>query len=77
MHRSNVDSSYYDNNNCTSSFDGQADIAYVIKQALSKALVFYYPLASKLEKHNGGKLHINCNEDGVPFLVATANYQFR
>ena len=75
MYQSNVDSSYYDNHNCTSSFDGQVDITYVIKEALSKALVFYYPLTGKLEKHNDRKLHINCNEDGVPFLVATANYQ--
>ena len=75
VYQSNVDSSYYDNHNCTSSFDGQVDITYVIKETLSKALVFYYPLIGKLEKNSDGKLHINCNEDGVPFLVATANYQ--
>ena len=50
VYRSNVDSSYYDNHNCTSSFDGQADIAYVIKEAFSKALVFYHPLAGKARK---------------------------
>ena len=54
-----VDSSYYDNHNCTSSFDGQADIAYFIKEAFSKALVFYHPLAGKLEKHNDGKFFIS------------------
>ena len=75
VYRSKVDSSYYDNHNCTLSFDEQEDIAYVIKEALSKALVFSHPLAGKLEKHSNGKLHINCNEDGVPFLVAAANYQ--
>ncbi|KAK7851788.1 spermidine coumaroyl-coa acyltransferase [Quercus suber] len=75
VYRLNVDSSYYDNHNCTSSFDGQVGIAYVIKEAFSKVLVFYHPLAGKLEKHSDGKLHINCNEDGVPFLVAATNFQ--
>ncbi|XP_057728760.1 spermidine coumaroyl-CoA acyltransferase-like [Arachis stenosperma] len=51
------------------------DPAIVIKEALSKALVYYYPLAGKLVKHhsNNGKVTINCNEDGVPFVEAIAN----
>ncbi|KAK7305496.1 hypothetical protein VNO77_43402 [Canavalia gladiata] len=49
------------------------DPAHVIKEALSKALVYYYPLAGRLVKHSDGKLRINCSEDGVPFLEANAN----
>ncbi|OIV95193.1 hypothetical protein TanjilG_21583 [Lupinus angustifolius] len=51
----------------------QLDPAHVIKEALSKALVYYYPLAGKLITHDDGKLRINCNGDGVPFLEASAN----
>ncbi|KAM4095926.1 hypothetical protein ACJW30_08G068300 [Castanea mollissima] len=51
----------------------QADPANVIREALSKALVYYYPLAGKLKKNCAGKLQINCTGDGVPFLVATSN----
>jgi spermidine dicoumaroyl transferase len=32
------------------------DHACVIKEALSKALVYYYPLAGKLTAHNNGRL---------------------
>ncbi|XP_059431129.1 spermidine coumaroyl-CoA acyltransferase-like [Corylus avellana] len=63
--RSKVDTS--------SSMSGQADPACVIKEALSQALVYYYPLAGKLNKCSDGKLQINCTADGVPFLEATAN----
>jgi len=45
----------------------------VIREALSKALVYYYPLAGKLKNNSAGKLQINCTGDGVPFLVATSN----
>lgn len=45
------------------------DPALVIKEALSKVLVYYYPLAGKLKRENG-KLRITCNADGVPFLEA-------
>ncbi len=65
VHRSNIDSSFYNNN--------QADPACLIREALSKALVYYYPLAGKLKKKSNGKLQINCTADGVPFLVANAN----
>ncbi|KAA8549477.1 hypothetical protein F0562_001161 [Nyssa sinensis] len=50
-----------------------SDPACVIEEALSKVLVYYYPLAGKLKRNSDGKLRINCNEDGVPFLEATAN----
>ncbi|KAJ4827659.1 hypothetical protein Tsubulata_040244 [Turnera subulata] len=50
-----------------------ADPASVIKDAISKVLVHYYPLAGKLKRQTDGKLQITCNGDGVPFLEATAD----
>ncbi|MBA0708101.1 hypothetical protein Golax_020087 [Gossypium laxum] len=50
------------------------DPASIIKEALSNLLVYYYPLAGKMKRETDGKLRITCNtDDGVPFLVATAN----
>ncbi|KAG5112211.1 hypothetical protein JHK82_035480 [Glycine max] len=49
--------------------------SHVIKEALSKAFVYYYPLAGKIVTFDDGKLGINCNVDGIPFLEATANYE--
>ncbi|XP_061337131.1 spermidine coumaroyl-CoA acyltransferase-like [Gastrolobium bilobum] len=49
------------------------DPVHVIKEALSKVLLYYYPLAGRLVKHVDGKLRVNCNADGVPFLEAIAN----
>ncbi|OMO82954.1 Transferase [Corchorus capsularis] len=56
------------------------DPACIIEEALSKALVYYYPLAGKLKRQSDGRLKITCNNnaddaDGVPFLVATAHCQ--
>ncbi|QHO48445.1 hypothetical protein HN51_000511 [Arachis hypogaea] len=47
----------------------------VIKEALSKALFYYYPLAGKIVKHDDGKFRIHCNSNdrGVPFIEAIAN----
>ena len=53
--------------------NGQLDPTNVIKEAISKALFYYYPLAGKLVKHADGKLRVHCNEDGVPFIEAIAN----
>ncbi|XP_057956676.1 spermidine coumaroyl-CoA acyltransferase-like [Malania oleifera] len=51
-----------------------ADPACVIKEALSRVLVYYYPLAGKLKRQkSNGRLQLTCTADGVPFLVATAN----
>ncbi|KAG4974621.1 hypothetical protein JHK87_031442 [Glycine soja] len=53
--------------------NGQLDPSHVIKEALSKAFVYYYPLAGKIVTFDDGKLGINCNADGIPFLEVTAN----
>lgn len=52
-----------------------SDPTHVIKDAISKVLVHYYPLAGKLKRESDGRLQLTCNGDGVPFLVATANCQ--
>ncbi|KAG7949354.1 hypothetical protein I3843_13G057800 [Carya illinoinensis] len=70
-YRSNTDNPSINNDNHV--FIRSDDPALVIKEALSKALVYYHPLAGKLKKHSDGRLQINCSADGVPFLVATAN----
>ncbi|KAK8601393.1 hypothetical protein V6N12_051228 [Hibiscus sabdariffa] len=50
------------------------DPASIIQEALSKLLVYYYPLAGKMKRETDGKLLIACNaDDSVPFLVATAD----
>ncbi|CBI15856.3 unnamed protein product, partial [Vitis vinifera] len=54
-------------------FSSSDDNASVISDALSRVLVYYYPLAGKLKRHSDGELRLNCNAAGVPFLVATAN----
>ncbi|KAL5757045.1 hypothetical protein ACOSQ2_021791 [Xanthoceras sorbifolium] len=60
----------YDHNN-------QTDPASLIQKALSDVLVFYYPLAGliKRQSDDNGRLQINCNAIGVPFLVANADCQ--
>lgn len=51
------------------------DPAQVVKEALSKALIYYYPLAGRLVRHADGKLRVHCNEEeyGVPFIEAVAS----
>jgi len=43
----------------------------VIKEALSVALFYYYPLAGKLIRHADGKFRINCTSEGIPRLSFT------
>ncbi|XP_074313298.1 benzyl alcohol O-benzoyltransferase-like [Silene latifolia] len=49
-----------------------ADPARVIKEAVSKALVPFYPLAGRLRKKEGNKLVVECNAEGVMFTEADA-----
>ncbi|XP_052117707.1 13-hydroxylupanine O-tigloyltransferase-like [Arachis duranensis] len=49
------------------------DPVHVIREALSKALVFYYPLAGRLREGPRGKLMVNCSGEGVLFMEADAD----
>ncbi|XP_047961901.1 13-hydroxylupanine O-tigloyltransferase-like [Salvia hispanica] len=49
------------------------DPVKIIREAIAKALVFYYPLAGRLRKHSGGKLVVECTGQGVVFVEADAD----
>ncbi|XWS20553.1 hypothetical protein CRYUN_Cryun31cG0111800 [Craigia yunnanensis] len=49
----------------TNFFDPQ-----VMKEALSKALVQFYPMAGRLKKDEDGRIEIDCNGEGVLFVEA-------
>ncbi|KAL9458604.1 hypothetical protein AB3S75_007469 [Citrus x aurantiifolia] len=50
------------------------DPVKVIREAISKALVFYYPLAGRLKEGYNSKLMVECNAEGVLFIEADANF---
>ncbi|XP_060179649.1 alcohol acyl transferase 1 allele GSa-like [Lycium barbarum] len=62
---------FYKNN---SSMKGK-DPAKFINDGLSKALVFYYPLADRLIEGPNKKLMVNCNSEGILFVEADANVE--
>uniref|UniRef100_A0A0K8WMF2 Hydroxycinnamoyl-CoA shikimate/quinate hydroxycinnamoyl transferase n=1 Tax=Acacia koa TaxID=468172 RepID=A0A0K8WMF2_ACAKO len=51
---------------------GAADFfdAEVMKQALAKALVPFYPMAGRLRRDEDGRVEIDCNGEGVLFVEA-------
>lgn len=49
------------------------DPARVVKEALSKALVSYYPFAGRLREGAGRKLMVECRGEGVMFVEADAD----
>lgn len=52
------------------------DPAKVIKEGLSKTLVFYYPLAGRLiELESNKKLVVDCNGEGIFFIEADAHVE--
>ncbi|KAF3444347.1 hypothetical protein FNV43_RR14038 [Rhamnella rubrinervis] len=48
------------------------DPVRVIKDALGRVLVYYYPLAGRLKRGANGELMVDCNEEGV-FIEADAD----
>ncbi|KAH9299296.1 hypothetical protein KI387_030978, partial [Taxus chinensis] len=47
-----------------------ADPAQVIREALSKVLVHYFPFAGRLRYKENGDLEVDCTGEGVPFVEA-------
>jgi benzyl alcohol O-benzoyltransferase len=48
------------------------DPAQIIKSALEKALVYYYPFAGRIREGPGRKLVVDCNGEGIVFVEADA-----
>ncbi|KAH9623735.1 hypothetical protein KSS87_012883 [Heliosperma pusillum] len=51
----------------------EQDPSRVIKEALGKALLSYYPFAGRLREKEGRKLVVECTGEGVMFIEADAN----
>eukprot|EP00252_Welwitschia_mirabilis_P014795 TRINITY_DN3278_c0_g1_i2.p1 TRINITY_DN3278_c0_g1~~TRINITY_DN3278_c0_g1_i2.p1 ORF type:complete len:435 (-),score=56.40 TRINITY_DN3278_c0_g1_i2:134-1438(-) len=45
----------------------------VLKEALSKVLVTFYPMAGRLSRDSDGRIQINCNSEGVLLVEATTD----
>lgn len=52
---------------------GNEEAAEVIKEALAKVLVHYYPLAGRLTISPEGKLIVDCTGEGAVFVEAEAD----
>ncbi|KAL2252644.1 UNVERIFIED_CONTAM: Benzyl alcohol O-benzoyltransferase [Sesamum indicum] len=53
------------------------DPVKVIRDALAKALVFYYPLAGRLRETAGRKLVVECTGEGALFIEADADVRLQ
>ncbi|KAL0866478.1 hypothetical protein Bca101_045596 [Brassica carinata] len=53
----------------------QNDPVSLLRKALSDLLLYYYPISGKLmRRKSDGKFQLVCIGEGVPFVVATADY---
>ncbi|XP_039169244.1 alcohol acyl transferase 1 allele GSd-like [Eucalyptus grandis] len=52
---------------------GREDPARVVKEALGKALVYYYPLAGRIREGPNCMLAVDCIGEGILFVKADAN----
>ncbi|KAH9296880.1 hypothetical protein KI387_028562, partial [Taxus chinensis] len=49
------------------------DPAKIIREALSKVLVYYYPFAGRFRSKENGELELECTDEGALFVEATAD----
>ncbi|KMZ68963.1 Omega-hydroxypalmitate O-feruloyl transferase [Zostera marina] len=56
---------------------GNETVAVVLKDALARVLVDYYPFAGRLTISDVGKLAIDCTGEGVIFVEAEANCELK
>ena len=61
---------FYRSNGAATFFD-----VAVLKDALARVLVDFYPYAGRLEKADDGRIQINCNTEGVLFVEADCDAQ--
>ncbi|KAF9617312.1 hypothetical protein IFM89_035293 [Coptis chinensis] len=66
LFRGHIPSVYFYRPDGSSSFFN----ASVLRDALSKVLVPFYPVAGRLKKDKNGRLEIECSGEGVLFLEA-------
>lgn len=52
---------------------GNTNPASVIREALAKVLVYYYPLAGRIKEGPAKKLMVDCTAEGVIFIEAEAD----
>ncbi|KAI6706870.1 hypothetical protein NL676_009832 [Syzygium grande] len=52
---------------------GREDPARVVKEALGKALTYYYPLAGRIREGPNRKLAVDCTGEGILFIEADAD----
>ncbi|KAL5563823.1 hypothetical protein UlMin_033570 [Ulmus minor] len=45
----------------------------ILKEALSKTLVSFYPMAGRLSRDHNNRIEVNCNAEGVLFVEADTN----
>ncbi|KAK0605231.1 hypothetical protein LWI29_024374 [Acer saccharum] len=62
---------FYKPNGCSNFFNAQ-----LLKEALCKALVMFYPVAGRLGYDEKGRLEIKCNGEGVLFVEAETDSAF-
>ncbi|CAO2163496.1 unnamed protein product [Urochloa humidicola] len=54
------------------------EAAETVKRALSRALVYYYPVSGRIMvAGDGGDLHIRCNGEGVEFVAAYSSHALK